>query len=164
MVIFMKTLIIYDSVYGNTEKIARAIGRGFESPDEVELIQAGDARPWRWSGLSFLVIGSPTQRFNSTRPVHDLLKSIPRDGLKGIRVAAFDTRLSLGDIELGVERLAVKTGGYAARGIARSLQKHGASLVVPPEGFIVKGMEGPLLEGEEERATGWANKIRSMPL
>ena len=46
--------------------------------------------------------------------------------------------------------------GYAAPEIARSLERNGGTLLAPPEGFVVLGMEGPLKEGELERAAGWA--------
>jgi hypothetical protein len=98
----------------------------------------------------------------ATQAINELFKIIPKDSLKGVKVAAFDTRLSLSDIKSTLERFAVKTGGYAARGIAKRLKKSGGTLVVPPEGFIVKGMEGPLLEGEPDRAAEWAKNIKSL--
>jgi hypothetical protein len=88
----------------------------------------------------------------------DFLKSIPGDGLKGVRVAAFDTRLSLNDIESSAFRLIIKTGGFAAKHIADRLKKCGGNLILPPEGFLVKDMEGPLLDGELERAADWARQ------
>jgi flavodoxin I len=48
---------------------------------------------------------------------------------------------------------------YAAGKIADSLKKKGATLMASPEGFFVKGKEGPLKEGELERAAGWAKGI-----
>jgi hypothetical protein len=48
---------------------------------------------------------------------------------------------------------------YAARRIADGLKKKGGELVVPPEGFYVEGTEGPLTEGELERAAYWAEQI-----
>jgi flavodoxin len=41
----MKTVLVYDSIFGNTEKIARAIGKALESHGEVEQIRVGDAQP-----------------------------------------------------------------------------------------------------------------------
>jgi hypothetical protein len=49
--------------------------------------------------------------------------------------------------------------GYAAEPIADRLQKKGGTLVTPPEGFYVGDTEGPLLDGELERATAWAQDI-----
>ena len=53
----------------------------------------------------------------------------------------------------------VRLFGYAAKPIADRLQKRGGVLVVPPEGFYVEGTEGPLQEGELERASEWARRI-----
>ncbi len=87
------------------------------------------------------------------------LKNIPANGLKGVRVAAFDTRLSLNDIESSTFRFIIKTGGFAAKHIGDALKKRGGVLVLPPEGFLVKDMEGPLLDGELDRAADWARRI-----
>jgi hypothetical protein len=67
--------------------------------------------------------------------------------------------LSTDDIESAALRFIVKTGGYAARRIANRLKKCGGKLVVPPERFFVEGTEGPLKEGEVERAADWARRI-----
>ena len=49
--------------------------------------------------------------------------------------------------------------GYAAKPIANRLQKKAGALIAAPEGFIVKGKEGPLKEGELERAAQWARQL-----
>jgi len=59
-------------------------------------------------------------------------------------------------IDSSVLRFIVKTGGYAAKSIANRLKKKGGDLIMPPEGFLVTGEEGPLQEGELERAADWA--------
>jgi flavodoxin len=155
----MKTLIIYDSAYGNTEQIAQAIGVVLGSQAEVETILVSKAKPEQLAGLDLLIVGAPTQRFRTTEAMTGFLKSIPADGLKGVRVAAFDTRLSLNDIESSAFRFIIKTGGFAAKYIADRLKKCGGDLILPPEGFLVKDMEGPLLDGELERAADWAKRI-----
>jgi hypothetical protein len=53
----------------------------------------------------------------------------------------------------------VKLFGYAAKPIADKLKKKGGELAIPPEGFFVKGSEGPLKEGELERVADWARQI-----
>jgi hypothetical protein len=45
--------------------------------------------------------------------------------------------------------------------MGRNIKKGGGNLLVPPEGFFVMGMEGPLMEGELERAISWAKEIAS---
>ena len=89
-----------------------------------------------------------------------MLKSIPKDGLKGVKVTAFDTRFTEAEIEkVKVLAFLVRLFGYAAEPIADRLQKKGGELAVPPEAFYVSETEGPLLEGELERAEDWAKQI-----
>lgn len=155
----MNILIIYNSLYGNTEQVAQAISNVLRSQYHVELLRVSDVKPDQLAGLNLLIVGSPTQRFRPTKAMSNLLEGIPENGLKGANVAAFDTRLSTSDIESSVGRFFVKAGGYAAKPIADSLKKSGGSLIIPPEGFYVKGTEGPLKEGELERAADWAKQI-----
>ena len=94
----MKALVIYDSQYGNTAQIARAIADGLKSAAtdtiEVDLRKIDDVRPEHLSGLDVLIVGSPTQRFSSTSAMRDFLKDIPKKALAGVTVAGFDTRLT----------------------------------------------------------------------
>ena len=62
----MKALILYDSVYGNTEKIALAIGHALGTQEEVSVVKAGEARPDQLAGSDLLIVGAPTQRFRTT--------------------------------------------------------------------------------------------------
>jgi flavodoxin len=76
----MKTLIIYDSQYGNTEQIAKAIGGGIKG--EVKLVRAGDADPTEIPGAGLLIIGSPTQGGRATEAMTDFLEKLPDASLK----------------------------------------------------------------------------------
>jgi flavodoxin I len=147
----MKVLIIYDSVYGNTEKIARAIGNAVAGDVSVMRPKAVDYTELESADL--LIVGAPTYGGRPTDPIKNFLKSIPQGAVQNTKVAAFDTRLKT--------RL-VKIFGYAAKGIARSLVKMGANLILPAEGFFVKGTQGPLIEGEIERAAAWTKKLLSI--
>ena len=140
----VKVLIVYDSVYGNTEKIARAIAGAVSG--EVRLLRVGDVDPSELKGVDLLIAGSPTQGGRPTQAVRDFLDKIPEASLKGVRVAAFDTRLT-GKL--------VGVFGYAAGRIAGIMEGKGGTAAAPPEGFFVKGTRGPLKEGELERAAGW---------
>jgi flavodoxin len=151
-----KTLVIYDSVFGNTEKIARAIAAALGSPPTVEIVHAGEARVEQLGKVGLLVVGSPTRGFRPTETLAELLKRIPPKALTGVRVAAFDTRFKADELDSAGVRFIVKTGGYAAKRIAEGLKKAGGNLIVPPEGFYVEDTEGPLKAGELERATRWA--------
>jgi flavodoxin len=155
----MKALVIYDSQYGNTEKIARAIGQALSAAGETAVFHAGQVTAGALEGRDLIVVGSPTQAFHATKPIDELLQG---HALQGIRAAAFDTRFDMAEVESRMLRMAVKLAGenaYAAPRIAAQLEKDGATLVVPPEGFIVTDTEGPLREGELERAAAWAGQI-----
>jgi flavodoxin len=156
----VNAMVVYDSMYGNTGKVAEAIASALGSPEDVQLRKVDEARAEQLAGVTLLIVGSPTQKFSPTGATTRLLKSIPNNGLQGVKVAAFDTRFT--ESEIGSNRILaffVSIFGYAAEPIAERLKKKGGDLVVPPEGFYVGGTEGPLLEGELERATAWAQEI-----
>jgi flavodoxin len=144
----MKTLIVYDSVYGNTEKIAKAIGDAITG--EVRVLRVGEVNSSELKAFDLLIVGSPTQGGRPTQAIQDFLNKAPVSAFEGTNVAAFDTRIST--------RL-VRIFGYAAGRIAGSLKRKGGTLIVSPEGFFVKGTKGPLKEGELERAASWAKEI-----
>ena len=146
----MKALIVYDSVYGNTEKIARAIAEAITPSDEVKVLRVGEANPSELASTGLLIVGSPTHGGRPTPAIQDLLNKVPKLSLQGINVAAFDTRIST---------KLVGVFGYAAGRIAGNLKRKGGTLIASPEGFFVTGSKGPLKEGELERAAGWAKGI-----
>jgi len=159
----MKTLIVYDSVFGNTEQVARAIGNSLGSKETVETFRVSDVQQEHLTGLGTLIVGSPTRAFKPTKAITGFLKKIPSNGLSGVRVAAFDTRISTADVKSRLLNLLVKLFGYAAQPIADKLEKKGGKLIVPPEGFFVKDSEGPLKDGELERAANWAKTVLKVP-
>ena len=144
----MKTLILYDSVHGNTEKIAKAIGDAITG--EVQVLRAGEANYSELETFDLLIVGAPTHGGRPTPAIQDFLSKAPDNVLQGANVAAFDTRL---------QAKLVRIFGYAAPRIADRLKKRGATLIGTPEGFFVKGTEGPLADGEIERAAGWVKEI-----
>ena len=155
----MKALVVYDSFFGNTEQIARAIGNALGSQNDIEILRVNNVKPEQLTGLKLLIVGSPTRGFRPTPAINKLLGSIPKHGLKGVKVAAFDTRISMNDIGSPILTPLVKIFGYAAKPIADRLKKKEGELAIPPEGFFVEGSEGPLKEGELERAADWAKQI-----
>ena len=144
----MKALVVYDSVYGNTEKIAKAIGDAITG--EVKVLRVSEANPSELKTINLLIVGSPTQGGRPTPAIQEFLNKVPEPSLHGINVAVFDTRFSTRWVVIF---------GYAAGKIADTLKGKGGTLVVSPEGFFVKGTKGPLKEGELERAAGWAKGI-----
>lgn len=155
----MKTLVIYDSVFGNTEKVGQAMGAALEAHGEVTVRRVGEVQPEDLTGLDALIVGSPTRAFSPTPDTKTWLKSLTRGSLQSVKVAAFDTRMDTDKVDSGVLNVMVKVFGYAAKPIADRLTKKGGVLTMEPEGFFVEGTEGPLTDGELERAAAWAQRI-----
>jgi flavodoxin I len=149
----MKVLVVYDSLYGNTEKIAQAVAGAIASANP-KIQRAAAVKPADLEGIELLFVGSPTQGGRATRPMQDFLEGIPTGSLRHVRAAAFDTRLR--------NRL-VRVFGYAAGRIANALKEKGAAVAVPEGIFFVKGSKGPLEDGEEARAAEWARAVMERP-
>jgi len=154
-----KALVVYDSMYGNTEKVARAIASAIASEFTVEAKRVTEVAPDGLAAVDLLIVGSPTQGFRPTKAVTDLLKRAGARGLKGVKAAAFDTRIQAAKLDSRALRVLINAGGYAAPRIGGGLTKSGCILVLPPEGFYVEDTEGPLMPGELERAAAWAKSL-----
>jgi flavodoxin I len=144
----MKAIVIYDSLYGNTEQIAKAIGGGIGG--EVEVVRAKEVSVAELPSYVLIIVGSPTQGGRFTAPMKVFLDKIPAGALKNKNVASFDTR---------GKTWIVKIFGWAAVRLADALKDKGGNLVAPGEGFFVKATKGPLVDGELERAAAWAKTI-----
>lgn len=155
----MNALVLYNSFFGNTEKIALIIGKTLGSPDQVKIIRIADVKPKSLSDVNILIVGSPTRAFRPTPAIVAFLKKLPKNALQDIAVAAFDTRISVTDVNSKFLTFMVKMFGYAAEPIGVLLKKKGGNLAIAPEGFYVKDTKGPLKEGELERAEKWAEGI-----
>ena len=145
----MNALIVYDSQYGNTERIAQAIADTLREFGEVRAIRLDPGQPVALQVVDMLIVGCPTQGWRPTPAVQVFLEEVSSERLRGIAVACFDTRF----------RMPRWMTGSAARVMARKLQEKGVSLLSPPESFFVKGTEGPLRSGEVDRAATWARRL-----
>jgi len=146
----MKTLVVYDSLYGNTEIIARAIGDAI--PGEVPVLRVEQVNAGDLERADLLIVGSPTHGSLPSEAVQGLLERIGSPAREGARAATFDTRLTWGFLE--------RWGGFAAPKIADALKGKGWMLTGEPGGFFVRGLKkGPLKRGEAERATAWAKGL-----
>ncbi|HSL33433.1 MAG TPA: flavodoxin domain-containing protein [Candidatus Limnocylindrales bacterium] len=145
----MNVLVVYSSKFGNTERLARAIGTALESTATVRVVEAGPAENIHGDGVDLLIVGAPTQVHGLLLGVRGFLRRLKDRGFSGRRAAAFDTRMA-GDIS--------KTGS-AAQVIGRMLKRAGLTLVVAPESFLVADYEGPLADREEARAMNWAQRV-----
>jgi flavodoxin I len=145
----MKTLIIYDSLYGATEKIARAMGEALGQDartEKIDRVKTADL-----AGFGLVIIGSPTQGGKTSPPMQAFLENLPENTFQGKNVAVFDTRLKL---------FFVPVFGFAALKMQKTLQTMGAQIITPPEGFYVTTGKTPIiLAGEIERAVSWAKAV-----
>lgn len=151
----MRTLIIHDSLYGNTEKIAREIGNHIPLS---KVISVKEAVVSDLKSIDLLIIGSPVHGGRPKQDLQSFLNQIPKNGLKDVSVAVFDTRFLEKNQNFAL-KLLMKAIGYAAPKIAETLKNNGARLTSPPQGFIVNGKSGPLADGELERAKSWAMQL-----
>lgn len=158
----MKSVVVYESWFGNTRQIAEAIAAELRRAGEVALATVDDPLP-PLDGVDLVVVGAPThahalssastrrgalQRRGESRQagrgIRGWLRSLPE--ADGRAAAAFDTRIDK----------PVFLVGSASRGIGRRLERRGHVLVSRPQSFLVVDMEGPLADGELDRARAWA--------
>ena len=88
----MKALVTYDSKLGNTEQVAQAIADTLGEEGIGQLISVDEADALELEGVDLLVLGGPTQRYGLSLAVRAWLELIPRGVMRGLFVAAFDTR------------------------------------------------------------------------
>jgi len=144
----MHTIVLYDSQYGNTERIAQAIADALGQYGQARAVRVAETNPGELAEVDLLVVGCPTQGWRPTKAILSFLEHIQDGSWSSLPAASFDTRLR------------GWFAGSAARGIAKSLNRKGCALLLPAESFFVKGTEGPLQDGEIERAANWARLVR----
>lgn len=150
----MQVLILYDSFYGNTEQIAKAMAGAL--PDAgVRLVRADDWSASALEGVTHLIVGSPTRAFRPSQAITAILKGLPASTLSGVHTAAFDTRADLAAVNSPFLNGMVKWFGYAAEPLDKLLIRKGGIRALPPAGFLVTGKEGPLQADETEKAARW---------
>lgn len=137
----MKSLVVYDSNFGNTKLVAEAVAR--ELGAESRAVKVTEFKAEDLAGVELLVVGSPINGWRPTQKTMDMLNALAPDKLKGIKAASFDTRVRM------------FMHGDATNKIAKMLKVAGAELVAEPRGFIVVGKEGPLATGELEKVKDW---------
>lgn len=159
----MNTLVVFESYWGNTTRIAEVIAA--ELGPDATAVHVDDAPDQLPPGLDLLVLGAPTHAF--TLPSQPSRAEAAKHGgaasRRGIRewvaqlaataplpvVALFDTRQGTSPFV-----------GSAAKSAAKSLRKTGFTISQTAH-FAVTGREGPLADGEAERAAEWARTLRS---
>lgn len=156
-----KSLIVYDSVFGNTRLIALAIGKGLATnATNVEVKAIGEVDSSAIEGVTLLVVGSPTRGFRATPAIMEWIKSLPGNALASMKAAAFDTRIPEATLKKNwFLRLLGPMVKYAVDPIAKDLQARGVRGEIPKSWFYVAESEGPLLDGELDRARAWGKGL-----
>ncbi|MGZ4436465.1 MAG: flavodoxin family protein [Nocardioides sp.] len=165
----MKALVVYESLFGNTETVARAVAEGISRTPQAEVTVADvrGVRPEYAERFDLVVVGGPTHAFSMSRSstradamrqgaphrtpdvgIREWLGQLP-DDLHHEGVATFDTRVTR------VRRLP----GSAAKRAAHLAARLGMVRVAPPESFYVEDVSGPLVAGERERAVTWGETL-----
>jgi Flavodoxin domain len=162
----MKALVVYESMFGNTEAVARAIADGLRARMEVDLCEVSLAPQQIADPVDLIVVGGPTHAFSLSRPSTraQALEQGATQGQQGLGlrewlallrkgphselVAAFDTRVDK------VRRLPGSAAKKAAK-VARALGYAPAGR----QSFFVTDTSGPLLPGELERAEAWGQEL-----
>jgi len=168
----MRALIVYESVYGNTQAVAQAVADGLSATMQVDLVEVGAAPRMLGHDVDLLVVGGPTHGHGMSKPdsrasaagkagdrlvsrgdgIREWLGSL-QAGKARPAAAAFDTRIK------GPELL----WGSAAKAAEKELRRLGLRVAVPPASFLIGGPTGPvfdrLLDGEAERARAWGASL-----
>ena len=162
----MRSIVVFESMFGNTRLVAEAIADGIGASVPVELVGVDEASSEIQPDVILLVVGGPTHAFGMSRPRtrEDAMKQNGDSALSsgsGMREwlasitggarplgAAFDTRIDK-----------PRVPGSAARAAEKRLRKLGFPLVTRAESFYVSGTPGPLVEGELERARRWGETL-----
>ena len=136
-----KALVVYDTVYGNTEKIAKALAAGLESGGaKVDVVKVDAVKYDELGEFDLLCVGSPTHAWNASKPMKEFLDRLnSAEGVKDKKAFAFDTKVK--------SRLA----GDAAAKIESKLKDLDLTIARHSESAVVKGREGPLEENAEEK-------------
>lgn len=161
----MRVLIVYESMFGNTQRIARSIAAGMADWAETTVIDVANAPTEIPPEVDVVLVGGPTHTFSMSRPatrqdavrrgaaltdvpvgLREWLDAQP-EGRHEQTLVAFDTRV---DIPL--------LPGAASRSATRLARRKGFT-TLDPESFLVEGYEGPLVPGELERAAQWGTRL-----
>jgi len=147
----MNSLVSYYSEFSNTAQVAEAIGEALEKTGTARVVDLKRLTSSDLKGIDLLVVGVPTHKMNLPKAVPRLLRTLPRKTLgRDARFAAFDTSYKMS------RWLRPFTASHK---LSSRLRRLGGKRAVPPETFHVMGREGPLYDGEIERARSWATSI-----
>ena len=160
----VKAVVVYESLWGNTARIAHAIAEGIGP--EARALSTGEASAASIAGNDLIVAGAPVLGFKL--PSEKMRESVRANPGK----APAPPDLSHPAMRTWLDALPAGHGasaafdtevrgpfGSAAPAIAEALEKAGYASVAEPIGFIVAGKFGALRDGEVERARAWGAEL-----
>ena len=153
----MKILNLYDSFFGNTEKIAEIINEELSKENDVDFKKIGSYSFSETDGYDLIVIGSPTRGFNCTKNILSFVKSLPDDS-SNISFVVYDTNIDITKANSKLLSFFAGKFGYSNDTLNKILKKKKGKILAM-EKFYVTGSEGPLANGEEERAKLFSSEI-----
>jgi flavodoxin I len=152
----MKGIVVYDTSYGNTEKIAETIAETLkESGIEVDLFDVKDVKKLSARDYNFLVLGSPTRFGTMSFAIRGFLGKVKSEEWMNKPFAAFDT-----ENPENIERARIENKEWSAgEKIAEKLREKKMNQLLPALKALVLGQKGPLVEGEIERTKEYARRL-----
>ena len=155
----MAALVVFDSIFGNTEMVARAVAEVLSTAGPARTLRVSEVEAGHLEGVTLLVVGSPSHAFGASPGLQAWLARLPPGRCEGIRVAAFDTRIDATSIRNPISAFLARRSRSAAADVEKRLRHLGGSPAGPAEGFVVQQKTGPLREGETDRARQWARAL-----
>ena len=146
-----KVIIVYDSQFGNTEKVAQSLAKGLETGGITpNLVRASDNVVHQLQEYDALFVGCPTHAWRPSKLVKEFLEALDDSSVKGKKAFAFDTKYSS------------RFAGSAAKHIEKALSKQGAEIIRERASAIVEGNEGPLAAGTEDQFMRIGSEIATL--
>ncbi len=145
----MESLVVYDSKFGNTKKVAEAIALGLQAHGPVRLLGLDRLPPQELGPIDVLFVGGPTQSHGMSARMRQFIDALQTRAATHVMAVTFDTRF----------RMPAVISGSAAKTIARRLRRAGVRMFAPPESFFVTRSIPELEKGETERAAAWARSL-----
>jgi flavodoxin len=136
----MKAIVVYDTKFGNTEKVAKTIAKILSA----DIFRVGEVDISKLMEYDVFVAGSPTHAWNMSSGMKTFFKKLKGESFEGKKAATFDTKYKS------------RFAGSAAKKIQSKLKKLDFKIVLDPVSFIVTGNEGPLAEGEIEKTKAFS--------
>jgi hypothetical protein len=156
----MRALVIYESMFGNTQRVAEAIGRGLAARVSVDVVEVGHAPLRVDDDVDLVVVGGPTHAFglSSERTRRSAAEQAPSGIVStgpGVRewvacLAANGGRLAVAAFDTHIDKPWVP--GAASKKLDKMMRGMGLFVLEAPTSFYVHDTTGPLVGGEAERA------------